>query len=173
MYRPQRQSEKRAFLISAAVISAVVLLGILALLLVKETPPDPRWSGYSVTVDPLCEVGPLPEQTDDPSPVAEGSARYRMNRAVWYPSPRQEGTVLFQSDSGNGHLLKISYWVGERCVYESRFIPPGSHIARAKLNESLLAGQYEAVCRIELFDRQTAQSIGFLQEPITVTVDRQ
>lgn len=166
MYRPHQRLEKRAFLYSAAAIAAVLLLGLLAFWLIPAQEADPL-----LAIDPNSKQGPLPGQTDDPTPVEEGAARYRMNRAVWYPASNKEGTVLFQSDSGNCHLLQISYEVQGETVYQSGLLEPGSHISKAKLTRKLPAGIYDGVCRIRLIEKDSRMPLGDLEEEITLTVN--
>lgn len=43
-------------------------------------------------------------------------------------------------------------------------ILPDSHIDRACLDKKLLAGNYDGVCQIELFDMDTLELLGTLEE---------
>ena len=51
-------------------------------------------------------------------------------------------------------------------------IPPDSHIDRACLDKKLLAGNYDGVCQIELFDMDTLELLGTLEEKITITIQK-
>ena len=51
-------------------------------------------------------------------------------------------------------------------------IPPDSHIDRAGLDQQLSRGEEGGVCRIELFDMDSLEPIGILEENITITVQR-
>ena len=46
------------------------------------------------------------------------------------------------------------------------------HIDRACLDKKLLAGNYDGVCQIELFDMDTLELLGTLEEKITITIQK-
>lgn len=159
-------------------IGAIALFGLIGVLLVwlGGGPADSlaeKWSDYGITLDESCRSGTLDGKTVKEDTVEYGSLHYRLNETPYFPDCDTEGTVCFQSDKGNRHFVEISYILedGDE-VYHSEMIPPDSCIPKAKLQKRLADGIYPGVCRIELFDMDTLELLGALEDKITITVQK-
>ena len=159
-------------------VGAIALFGLIGVLLVwlSGGPADDleeKWSGYDIMIDQNCRPGPLDKKSAREDTAEYGSLHYLLNEAPFFPDCDTEGTVCFQSDKGNQHFVRIFYILDDGDeVYRSDMIPPDSHIQKAKLQKSLADGVYPGVCRIELFDMNTLESLGTLEEAIIITVQR-
>lgn len=173
--RRNKHNSRLTLLISAGAILVVSLIGVL-LVRLSTKPGDissSGWENKEAIMDENCADGPLDGFRADNQEVAYGSLRYRFNQEPWFADSHAAGTVCFQSEAGNKHFVKISYLLEDgSAAYQSQMIPPGSHIQTAKLSKSLEAGEYDAICRIELFDMDTLESIGALEEEIVLTIEK-
>ncbi|MCI9406081.1 MAG: hypothetical protein HFK04_04100 [Oscillospiraceae bacterium] len=159
-------------------VGAIALFGFIGVLLVWMSggPADTleeKWSGYGITIDPNCRPGTLGGEAAKEDEVEYGSLHYLLNTAPFFPDCDTEGSICFQSNKGNRHFVRISYVLDDGDeVYRSDMLPPDSHIQKAKLQKRLADGVYPGVCRIALFDMDTLELLGTLEETITITVQR-
>ena len=157
-----RRKKQNSWITLSVSVGAIVLFGLASVLLVwiSGNTGDAfsgKWDDYDVILDENCAPGAL-EGECDRTQVEYGSLRYRLNTAPWF--------------GGNQHFVRISYRLGDEEVYRSEMIPPDSHIDRACLDKKLLAGNYDGVCQIELFDMDTLELLGTLEEKITITIQK-
>ena len=172
----RRRKKQNSWITLSVSVGAIVLFGLVSVLLVwiSGNTGDAfsgKWDDYDVILDENCAPGAL-EGEFDRTQVEYGSLRDRLNTAPWFADSSTSGTVCFQNDGGNQHFVRISYRLGDEEVYRSEMIPPDSHIDRACLDKKLLAGNYDGVCQIELFDMDTLELLGTLEEKITITIQK-
>ena len=175
MHTRKKRKGRMPLLVSAGSIMLFGVIGVLMAWMSGDATDDlaEKWADYGIVLDENCESGPLEQNMDDDTPMEYGSLRYQLNAAPWFADCDAKGTVCFQNNRGNRHFVRISYQLdsGEK-VYQSEMIPPDSHIHRAGLDQQLSRGEYGGVCRIELFDMDSLEPIGILEENITITVQR-
>ena len=172
----RRRKKQNSWITLSVSVGAIVLFGLVSVFLVwiSGNTGDAfsgKWDDYDVILDENCAPGAL-EGECDRTQVEYGSLRDRLNTAPWFADSSTSGTVCFQNDGGNQHFVRISYRLGDEEVYRSEMIPPDSHIDRACLDKKLLAGNYDGVCQIELFDMDTLELLGTLEEKITITIQK-
>lgn len=173
MKKTSKQNNWVTFWVSAG---AMVLFGLAGFLLVflagngAESPSQWEWAVLD-GIDADCKPGPLEGDWPDEDPTPYGTLRYQLNTAPWFSDCDAEGTVCFQNNQSNCHPVQISYVLenGEE-VYRSGWVLPGSHIQTAQLSVRLAQGEYTGVCRIALFDPDSLQLLGELEEPIQITI---
>lgn len=176
MKKGHRHTGPITLLVSAGAIVLFALIGILLVWLSggqadsQAGSLEEKWSGYDVILDENCRSGPLEGKASEKE-VEYGWLHYRLNESPFFRDCDTAGTVYFQSDRGNQHFVRISYILDDGDeVYRSGMIPPDSHIREAKLQKRLADGIYPGICQIELFDMDSLERLGTLEEEITITV---
>jgi len=168
----QKHTGPVTLLVSMGAITLIALIGVLLVWLGGGSADslEEKWSGYDITLDENCRSGPLEGKASEEK-VEYGFLHYRLNESPYFWNCDTAGTVYFQSDKGNQHFVRISYILDDGDeVYLSGMIPPDSHIREAALQKRLADGIYPGVCQIEVFDMDSLELLGTLEEPITIMV---
>ena len=104
--------------------------------------------------------------------VAEGMINISMNTAPYFEDGTSEGNVMIVNESINNYPQKVQIVrndTGEQ-IYQSKAIPVGSKIERAKLDVVLPAGTYECTAYFHNLDPVSSEIIGTAGAIITITV---
>ena len=94
--------------------------------------------------------------------VAEGMINISMNTAPYFENGTSEGNVIIVNESINNYPQKVQIVrndTGEQ-IYQSKAIPVGSKIERAKLDVALPAGTYECTAYFHNLDPESGAIIG-------------
>ena len=104
--------------------------------------------------------------------VAEGMINISMNTAPYFENGASEGNLMLVNESINNYPQKVQIVrndTGEQ-IYQSKAIPIGSKIERAKLDVELPAGTYECTAYFHNLNPETGEIIGTAGAIITITV---
>ena len=104
--------------------------------------------------------------------VAEGMINISMNTAPYFEDSTAEGNLMIVNESINNYPQKVQIVrndTGEQ-IYQSKAIPIGSKIERAKLDVDLPAGTYECTAYFHNLDPDSGAIIGTAGAIITITV---
>ena len=89
--------------------------------------------------------------------VAEGMINISMNTAPYFENGKAEQVEFIRNDT-------------QEIIYQSKAIPIGSKIERAKLDVELPAGTYECTAMFHNLDPETGNVIGTAGAIITITI---
>ena len=104
--------------------------------------------------------------------VAEGMINISMNTAPYFEDGTSEGNVMIVNESINNYPQKVQIVrndTGEQ-IYQSKAIPVGSKIERAKLDVALPAGTYECTAYFHNLDPVSGDIIGAAGAIINITI---
>ena len=104
--------------------------------------------------------------------VAEGMINISMNTAPYFENGTAEGNVMIVNEAINNYPQEVQIVcndTGEQ-IYQSKAIPVGSKIERAKLDVVLPAGTYECTAYFHNLDPETGDIIGTAGAIITITI---
>ena len=104
--------------------------------------------------------------------VAEGMINISMNTAPYFENGASEGNLMLVNESINNYPQKVQIVrndTGEQ-IYQSKAIPIGSKIERAKLDVELPAGTYECTAYFHNLNPETGDIIGTAGAIITITI---
>ena len=104
--------------------------------------------------------------------VAEGMINISMNTAPYFENGKAEGNVMIVNENINLYPQQVEFIrndTGEQ-IYQSKAIPVGSKIERAKLDVELPAGTYECTAMFHNLDPETGDIIGTAGAIITITI---
>ena len=104
--------------------------------------------------------------------VAEGMINISMNTAPYFENGTADGNLMIVNESINNYPQKVQIVrndTGEQ-IYQSKAIPVGSKIERAKLDATLPAGTYECTAYFHNLDPETGEIIGTAGAIITITI---
>ena len=104
--------------------------------------------------------------------VAEGMINISMNTAPYFENGKAEGNVMIVNENINLYPQQVEFIrndTGEQ-IYQSKAIPVGSKIERAKLDVELPAGTYECTAMFHNLDPETGNVIGTAGAIITITI---
>ncbi len=104
--------------------------------------------------------------------VAEGMINISMNTAPYFESGTSEGNVMIVNESINNYPQQVEFIRNDtqEIIYQSKAIPIGSKIERAKLDVELPAGTYECTAMFHNLDPETGDIIGTAGAIITITI---
>ena len=106
--------------------------------------------------------------------VAEGMINISMNTAPYFENGTSEGNVIIVNESINNYPQKVQIVrndTGEQ-IYQSKAIPVGSKIERAKLDVALPAGTYECTAYFHNLDPESGAIIGTAGAIINITIKK-
>ena len=104
--------------------------------------------------------------------VEEGMINISMNTAPYFESGTAEGNVMIVNEAINNYPQEVQIVrndTGEQ-IYQSKAIPVGSKIERAKLDVDLPAGTYECTAYFHNLNPETGDIIGTAGAIITITI---
>ena len=104
--------------------------------------------------------------------VAEGMINISMNTAPYFENGTAEGNVMIVNEAINNYPQEVQIVcndTGEQ-IYQSKAIPVGSKIERAKLDVVLPAGTYECTAYFHNLDPVSGEIIGTAGAIITITI---
>ena len=176
----KRDAKSRALVILAVVgLAAALTLGIFTAVRMLRKPPaskdDPK-TGI-VYDDAAIEGGwdnLSPEEIAEKlnEKVAEGMINISMNTAPYFEDSTAEGNLMIVNESINTYPQKgqiVRNDTGEQ-IYQSKAIPIGSKIERAKLDVDLPAGTYECTAYFHNLDPVSGEIIGTAGAIINITI---
>ena len=135
-----------------------------------EIPADFQ-SQYPVAIDPNCAPGLLEGSDDTGEENPYGTISYKINGKPYFAAAGGAGTLMIENAAENQHYIKVEIVTADGLhVYASGYLPPESHIAEAPLALDLVAGSYDATAFIKVYDMDTLENIGQLEESIVITV---
>ena len=104
--------------------------------------------------------------------VAEGMINISMNTAPYFEDGKAEGNVMIVNESINNYPQQVEFIRNDtqEVIYQSKAIPVGSKIERAKLDVVLPAGTYECTAYFHNLDPETGDMIGMAGAIITITI---
>ena len=104
--------------------------------------------------------------------VAEGMINISMNTAPYFENGASEGNVMIVNESINNYPQQVEFIRNDtqEIIYQSKAIPIGSKIERAKLDVELPAGTYECTAMFHNLDPETGNVIGTAGAIITITI---
>ena len=104
--------------------------------------------------------------------VAEGMINISMNTAPYFENGKAEGNVMIVNESINNYPQQVEFIRNDtqEIIYQSKAIPIGSKIERAKLDVELPAGTYEYTAMFHNLDPETGNVIGTAGAIITITI---
>ena len=104
--------------------------------------------------------------------VAEGMINISMNTAPYFENGASEGNVMIVNESINNYPQQVEFIRNDtqEIIYQSKAIPIGSKIERAKLDVELPAGTYECTAMFHNLDPETGDIIGTAGAIITITI---
>ena len=106
--------------------------------------------------------------------VAEGMINISMNTAPYFENGTSEGNVMIVNESINNYPQQVEFIRNDtqEIIYQSKAIPIGSKIERAKLDVELPAGTYECTAMFHNLDPETGDIIGTAGAIITITIKK-
>ena len=104
--------------------------------------------------------------------VAEGMINISMNTAPYFENGASEGNVMIVNEAINNYPQQVEFIRNDtqEVIYQSKAIPIGSKIERAKLDVELPAGTYECTAMFHNLDPETGDIIGTAGAIITITI---
>ena len=104
--------------------------------------------------------------------VEEGMINISMNTAPYFENGKAEGNLMLVNETVNNYPQMVQIIrndTGEQ-IYQSKAIPIGSKIERAKLDVDLPAGTYECTAYFHNLDPESGAIIGTAGAIITITI---
>ena len=104
--------------------------------------------------------------------VEEGMINISMNTAPYFENGTVEGNVMIVNEDINLYPQQVEFIRNDtqEVIYQSKAIPVGSKIERAKLDVVLSAGTYECTAYFHNLDPETGDIIGTAGAIITITI---
>ena len=176
----KRDAKSRTLVILAVVgLAAALTVGIFtAVRLIRkpaQTKDDPK---TGIVYDDAAVEGGWdnlsPEEIAEKlnEKVAEGMINISMNTAPYFENGTAEGNVMIVNEAINNYPQEVQIVcndTGEQ-IYQSKAIPVGSKIERAKLDVVLPAGTYECTAYFHNLDPVSGEIIGTAGAIITITI---
>ena len=173
------QKEKKRIIQMAAGILCV-LIGFTGLLLfgVRRCTKDEKDPDSGFVMDDNAVEGGWNKVDEEKvrenlnASVEEGYINISMNTTPVFENGEAEGNLMIVNESINKYPQKVVITRNDNgdVIYESKGIPVGSKIERAKLAVNLPAGTYECTAMFHNVDPDTGESLGCAGAVITITV---
>ena len=95
-----------------------------------------------------------------------------MNTAPYFENGKAEGNVMIVNEDINLYPQQVEFIRNDtqEIIYQSKAIPIGSKIERAKLDVELPAGTYECTAMFHNLNPETGNVIGTAGAIITITI---
>lgn len=105
--------------------------------------------------------------------VEAGYINISMNTTPYFKDGTSEGNLMIVNEDINKYPQKVVITRNDtgEVIYESKGIPVGSKIEKAKLSVDLSAGIYECTAMFHNVDPDTGNSLGCAGAVITITVE--
>mgnify|MGYP004457185187 CR=1 FL=1 len=180
-YHPKHKSNSRtAVWIGAGVLAAVAIGAIIFITITLRTPMtrEEARAKAGIVYDSSATEGGWdnlsPEEIEARlnEKVAEGMINISANTAPYFENGTSEGNVMIVNEDINLYPQQVEFIrndTGEQ-IYQSKAIPVGSKIERAKLAVDLPAGTYECTAYFHNLDPETGDIIGTAGAIITITI---
>lgn len=180
-YHPKHKSNSRtAVWIGAGVLAAVAIGAIIFIIVTLRSPmtKEEARAKAGIVYDSSATEGGWdnlsPEEIEARlnEKVAEGMINISMNTAPYFENGTSEGNIMIVNESINLYPQQVEFIrndTGEQ-IYQSKAIPVGSKIERAKLDVELPAGTYECTAMFHNLDPETGDIIGTAGAIITITI---
>ena len=180
-YHPKHKSNSRtAVWIGAGVLAAVAIGAIIFIIVTLRSPTAKEGSSTKARI--VYDSSATEGGWDNLSPeeiaerlnqkVEEGMINISMNTAPYFENSKAEGNLMLVNETVNNYPQMVQIIrndTGEQ-IYQSKAIPIGSKIERAKLDVDLPAGTYECTAYFHNLDPDSGAIIGTAGAIITITV---
>ena len=176
----KRDAKSRTLVILAVVgLAAALTVGIFtAVRMIRKHPASKDDPKTGIVYDDSAVEGGWdnlsPEEIAEKlnEKVAEGMINISMNTAPIFEDGSSEGNLMLVNESINNYPQKVQIVrndTGEQ-IYQSKAIPVGSKIERAKLDVDLPAGTYECTAYFHNLDPESGAIIGTAGAIINITI---
>ena len=176
----KRDAKSRTLVILAVVgLAAAITVGIFtAVRLIRKPAQTKDDSKTGIVYDDASIEGGWdnlsPEEIAEKlnEKVAEGMINISMNTAPYFEDGKAEGNVMIVNESINNYPQQVEFIrndTGEQ-IFQSKAIPVGSKIERAKLDVALPAGTYECTAYFHNLDPESGEIIGTAGAIINITI---
>ena len=180
-YHPKHTSNSRTPIwIGAGVLAAVAIGAIIFIIVTLRSPAAKEESSTKtgIVYDSSATEGGWdnlsPEEIEAAlnNKVAEGMINISMNTAPYFENGASEGNIMIVNESINNYPQQVEFIRNDtqEIIYQSKAIPIGSKIERAKLDVELPAGTYECTAMFHNLDPETGNVIGTAGAIITITI---
>ena len=180
-YHPKHTSNSSAAVwIGAGVLAAVAIGAIIFIIVTLRSPmtKEEARAKAGIVYDSSATEGGWdnlsPEEIAEKlnGKVAEGMINISMNTAPYFEDGKAEGNVMIVNESINNYPQQVEFIRNDtqEVIYQSKAIPVGSKIERAKLDVVLPAGTYECTAYFHNLDPETGDIIGTAGAIITITI---
>ena len=180
-YHPKHKSNSRtAVWIGAGVLAAVAIGAIIFIVVTLRAPMSKEEARAKAGI--VYDSAAIEGGWDNLSPeeiaeklnekVAEGMINISMNTAPYFENGAADGNLMIVNESINNYPQKVQIVrndTGEQ-IYQSKAIPIGSKIERAKLDVDLPAGTYECTAYFHNLDPVSGEIIGTAGAIINITI---
>lgn len=114
----------------------------------------------------------LREQMQRAADAAQFS--YKINARPVFETGSSEGNWEIENPNYNVYpiVVQVTLDSSGELVYDSGGLMPNQHIERAKMNQSLSAGTYEATATIHMYHPETKEEVGKTQAGLIITVSK-
>ena len=180
-YHPKHKSNSRAAVwIGAGVLAAVAIGAIIFIIVTLRSPmtKEEARAKAGIVYDSSATEGGWdnlsPEEIAEKlnAKVAEGMINISMNTAPYFEDGTADGNIMIVNESINNYPQKVQIVrndTGEQ-IYQSKAIPVGSKIERAKLDVVLPTGTYECTAYFHNLDPESGEIIGTAGAIINITI---
>ena len=167
---PKLQINRRIALIAAAVVAALVLVGV-----------GVWWFGQSQQDDFFDQnaiLGQAPYKTPEEIQaeldriVEEGMFNISIASVIEFADGTTPGTAYIENVPGNRYVMKVTMTLDDtgETVYESKGLKPGSYIEDITLSKDLEPGNYAATATFSALDTDSLEEIGKAAAKVTLSV---
>ena len=181
MHRFEKRDAKSRTLVILAVVglAAALTVGIFtAVRMIRKHPASKDDPKTGIVYDDCAVEGGWdnlsPEEIAERlnQKVEEGMINISMNTAPYFEDGKAEGNVMIVNESINNYPQQVEFIRNDtqEVIYQSKAIPVGSKIERAKLDVVLPAGTYECTAYFHNLDPETGDIIGTAGAIITITI---
>ena len=173
------KKEKQKSIRLIAIILAV-FLGFTAFLIfgIRRCTPDKTVPDNGLVMDDNAVEGGWNKVDEDKvreglnASVEEGYINISMNTTPVFENGKAEGNLMIVNETINKYPQKVIITRNDNgdVIYESKGIPVGSKIEKAKLLKELPAGTYECTAMFHNVNPETGESLGCAGAVIFITV---
>lgn len=167
---PKPKINRRFVLIAAAVVAALVLVGV-----------GVWWFGQSQQDDFFDQnaiLGQAPYKTPEEIQaeldriVEEGMFNISIASVIEFPDGTTPGTAYIENVPGNRYVMKVTITLDDtgETVYESKGLKPGSYIEDITLTKDLEPGNYAATATFSALDTDSLEEIGKAAAKVTLSI---
>lgn len=173
-----KKEKQRIISVTAGVLCILICLTGLFLIGAKRCTKDEKDPDNSFVMDDNAVEGGWNKVDENKvreglnASVEEGYINISMNTTPVFENGEAEGNLMIVNESINKYPQKVVITRNDNgdVIYESKGIPVGSKIEKAKLLENLPAGTYECTAMFHNMNPDTGESLGCAGAIITITV---